>query len=248
MTARLDSPAGEDGLESDALRADMKGERASMNRITSIGAGVVLAVVLTHGMVKCALNLADEAPAWTYIGFFQRSLFNLDVVWARVHGWPSERDCETATRQARVAEMRAPLVNVAVDSMDPATGEPQTSTRRGKRPQDVAADRARMQAANTVCGATHIDQFGRFYAHTVELICPAMGFALFWMLARRKVAALLWRPLAMVTVAALLPVGRLGLVEPWFEVARTLVVITAMMWSVGAFQSGAAAEIPMSVS
>jgi hypothetical protein len=205
-----------------------------MNKIASMGAGVVLATVLTHGMVRCAMNLAEESPPWTYNGFFQRSLFNLDVLWSRMHGRPSERDCATALRRAREAEAREALVNTAVDYSDPATGELQTPSIRG---QHITLGMEQTRPASAICAATHIDDFGRFYARTVELICPAIGFALFWMLARRKVALHLWKPVALVTIAAILPLGAWMKAEPWSEIGRTLFVVLAMMWSVGAFHS-----------
>jgi hypothetical protein len=90
---------------------------------------------------------------------------------------------------------------------------------------------------------SHIDDFGRFYAHTVHLICPLIGFALFWIVSRHKVGIKFWKPIGialLLTVPpgfiALAPFYALGLKEPWVEVVRTLLIVLLMVWSVGAIR------------
>jgi hypothetical protein len=179
-------------------------------------------------MVACALNLTVESPAWTYKGFFQRTLFNIDVVWSHAHGWPSEMDCRMGIRRVKEAAARLEPVESVISYADPATGGPKTETFLAK-PTGVYQEQ--LAAASAVCSATHIDDFGRFYAHTVELICPSLGFTLFWMLTRRKTWRQLWKPFAIVTVAMMIPAW--GLAQPWSEVVRTLIVVLAMMGSAG---------------
>jgi ABC-type Fe3+ transport system permease subunit len=90
---------------------------------------------------------------------------------------------------------------------------------------------------------SHIDDFGLFYAHTVHLICPLIGFALFWIVSRQKVGIELWKPLAIAllltvppSLIALAPFYALGLREPWVDVVRTLLIVLLMVWSVGAIR------------
>jgi hypothetical protein len=84
---------------------------------------------------------------------------------------------------------------------------------------------------------SHIHDFGRFYAPAVQLICPLIGFLLFWILSRHKVGINLWKPLAIAWLPAM-PLGYIDLVPgyvlPWVEVARTLLIVLVMVWSVGA--------------
>jgi len=181
-------------------------------------AGVLLSAVLTVGMVQSAMNLAQESPAWTFTGFFQRTIFQIDVLWSRAHGWPSERDCQAAVRQSE-----------------------ETSRFRAKLPPQITAVRAQTRPASAVCEATHIEEFGRFYAHTVEVLCPLLGFALFWILVRPSAPSQLWKPLAAVALAAMLPIGILFPGGLWFEIGRTLAVMLAMLWSVEAFHAAPAA-------
>ena len=84
---------------------------------------------------------------------------------------------------------------------------------------------------------SHIQVFGRFYAPTVELICPLLGFALFCLLSRHKVGANLWKPMGIALLLTILSrlvpeVSQYSL--PWSEVARTVLVLLLMIWSVGA--------------
>jgi hypothetical protein len=90
---------------------------------------------------------------------------------------------------------------------------------------------------------SHIDTFGHFYAHTVDLICPLIGFSLFWMISRRKVGIELWKPVGIALLLtfppgslAFMPVYALGLGYPWSEVVRILLVLLSMAWSVGAIR------------
>ena len=94
---------------------------------------------------------------------------------------------------------------------------------------------------------SHIETFGHFYAHTVDLICPLIGFSLFWMISRRKVGSEFWKPIGIALLLtfppgsiAFLPIYyALGLRYPWFEVVRTLLVVLSMAWSVGAIRISA---------
>jgi hypothetical protein len=86
---------------------------------------------------------------------------------------------------------------------------------------------------------SHIRDFGGFYAHTVHLICPLIGFALFWILSRHKVGINVWKPIAIAllltipsTFTALAP----SYAIPWVEVARTILIVLLLVWSVGAFK------------
>jgi len=88
---------------------------------------------------------------------------------------------------------------------------------------------------------SHIRDFGRFYAQTVHLICPLLGFALFWIASRHKVGINFWKPIGialLLTIPSssivLAPFYALGFKEPWVEVVRTLLIVLLMVWSVGA--------------
>lgn len=90
---------------------------------------------------------------------------------------------------------------------------------------------------------SHIHDFGRFYAQTVHLICPLIGFALFWIVSRHKVGINFWKPIGIALLLtippsfiALAPFYALGLKEPWVEVVRTLLIVLLMVWSVGAIR------------
>src|SRR5579884_456807 len=78
---------------------------------------------------------------------------------------------------------------------------------------------------------SHIDRFGHFYAHTVHLLCPLMGFALFCLASRHKLDMWLWKPLGIAVLLALPPAVTLltpfyGLgLTLWVEVARTLLIV-----------------------
>jgi hypothetical protein len=79
---------------------------------------------------------------------------------------------------------------------------------------------------------SHIQDFGRFYAPAVQLICPLIGFTLFWILSRHKLGPHLWKPLAIASLLAVpttyldwAPAG----VWPWLETARTVVVVSLMI-------------------
>jgi hypothetical protein len=90
---------------------------------------------------------------------------------------------------------------------------------------------------------SHIQNFGWFYAGTVHILCPLIGFALFWMISRYNVGRNIWKPLAialiMVTplqLVMLKPLLALGVGESVAETIRTLLLVLAMVWSVGAFR------------
>ena len=89
---------------------------------------------------------------------------------------------------------------------------------------------------------SHIEEFGRFYAHTVHLICPLIGFALFWILSRHKVGFKFWKPIG-IALLLTVPPGFSNLAPdyavPWVEVLRTLLIVLWMVWSVGAIRISA---------
>ena len=52
---------------------------------------------------------------------------------------------------------------------------------------------------------SHIRDFGGFYAPTIHLICPLIGFALFWIISRHKVGINLWKPMAIALLLTIQP-------------------------------------------
>jgi len=86
---------------------------------------------------------------------------------------------------------------------------------------------------------SHIRDFGGFYAETVHIICPLIGFALFWTVSRHKVGTKVWKPLAIALLLTTPPsFSNLVSVDatPWVEAARTALIILLMVWSVGAIK------------
>jgi hypothetical protein len=86
---------------------------------------------------------------------------------------------------------------------------------------------------------SHIRDFGGFYAQTVHLICPLIGFALFWIVSRHKVGTKVWKPLAIALLLTIPPTfGSLVSSDatPWVEAARTVLIVLLMVWSVGAIK------------
>jgi len=87
---------------------------------------------------------------------------------------------------------------------------------------------------------SHIRDFGQFYAPLIHLICPLIGFGLFRILSRHKVGTDVWKPLTLVLLLTV-PSKFLTLAAPsavpWLEAARTMVIVWAMVWSVGALSS-----------
>jgi hypothetical protein len=86
---------------------------------------------------------------------------------------------------------------------------------------------------------SHIRDFGQFYAPTIHLVCPLIGFALFWILSRHKVGINFWKPMA-IALLLTIPPGLSDLASrdatPWVEVARTTLIVFLMVWSVGAIR------------
>ena len=98
---------------------------------------------------------------------------------------------------------------------------------------------------------SHIRDFGHFCAPTIQLVCPLIGFALFWILSRHRVGSNFWKPLAIGLLLAVLP-GLSDLASrgatPWVEAARTILIVFLMVWSVGAIRiSRADAEVPAGI-
>jgi hypothetical protein len=88
---------------------------------------------------------------------------------------------------------------------------------------------------------SNLEQFGRFYARMVRLLCPSIGFALFWIISRHRVGINVWKPMAIATILALTPLLTvtdapflaLGWGRAWSEVVRTVLIVWLMAWSVG---------------
>ena len=90
---------------------------------------------------------------------------------------------------------------------------------------------------------SHIRDFGGFYALTVRLLCPLIGFALFWVFSRCRVGRNIWKPMAIawilltpIQLVILKPLLALGLGVSGAETMRTLLLVLAMIWSVGALR------------
>jgi len=86
---------------------------------------------------------------------------------------------------------------------------------------------------------SHIHDFGWFLAPTSQVICPLIGFALFWAISQYRVGRNLWKPVAIALLAAL-PNGYNDGVPchalPWIEAARTMLIVLLMVWSVGSLR------------
>jgi hypothetical protein len=86
---------------------------------------------------------------------------------------------------------------------------------------------------------SHIHDFGRFYAPTVQMTCPLIGFAIFWILSRHKLGIDFWKPMA-IALLLTIPTSYIarvpGYALPWVEVARTILIVMLMVWSVGAIR------------
>jgi hypothetical protein len=90
----------------------------------------------------------------------------------------------------------------------------------------------------------HVDDFARFYAESVFLVCPLLGFWAFSLAARLRTGWQWWKPMA-VAVAFATPLGEVirypllsaGLNEPLAEVARAIVVVILMARSAGAIRT-----------
>jgi hypothetical protein len=84
---------------------------------------------------------------------------------------------------------------------------------------------------------SHIRDFGHFYAPIIHLICPLIGFTLFWILSRHRVGVNVWKPLAislLMTIPPTISDLTSGYVIPLVEAARTVIIVLLMVWSVGA--------------
>jgi len=102
------------------------------------------------------------------------------------------------------------------------------------------ADPARLDVANEICRMTHIDEFGRFYARFVHLICPLIGFMVFAAICGRRLG---WRVARGMAIAAGYMAVRdfvpgLGHETLWLEVALAAAITVLMAWSAGALKTG----------
>src|SRR5580700_11377237 len=79
---------------------------------------------------------------------------------------------------------------------------------------------------------SHVDDFGRFYAQAVHLICPLIGFAIFWIISPHTRGTKWGKPMVTVVVLTLAPIEivfapflwigslilpTLSSPQPWFE-------------------------------
>ncbi len=84
---------------------------------------------------------------------------------------------------------------------------------------------------------SHVRDFGWFFAPASQVICPLIGFALFWAISGHRVGSNIWKPLAIALLFAI-PNGYIDLVPshtlPWMEAARIVLIVLLMVWSVGA--------------
>lgn len=58
----------------------------------SLGAGMALAAVATHGLVSSAMDMSNLQPVWTYHGFFQQIVLSTWRLWIEAHGWKGSGD------------------------------------------------------------------------------------------------------------------------------------------------------------
>jgi hypothetical protein len=73
---------------------------------------------------------------------------------------------------------------------------------------------------------SHIRDFAGFYTGLVHVICPLLGFGLFWMVSRTRFGFSLWKPLAIALICAAVPASPLV----WVEAARTTVILLLMLY------------------
>jgi hypothetical protein len=83
----------------------------------------------------------------------------------------------------------------------------------------------------------NLDDFGRFLAHAVFLVCPLLGFLAFSLVSRARVTWQWWKPLAIAVVFTTPlqriihdPLRSVGLNEPLAEAARATMVFVLMVW------------------
>jgi hypothetical protein len=156
-------------------------KRHFLRRLSSIGAGVVSAGILSYGMTRSTQNLADLLPASTYLGFFQHLALAIDRAWSHAQGYPTW---------------------------------------------------------------SHAQQFGQFYRETVNVLCPLVGFALFWIASRYRIGIDAWRaimiflaltftPLAVITPETVL---LWGISFSYSEAIHAGITVMLMVWSVGALK------------
>jgi hypothetical protein len=112
---------------------------------------------------------------------------------------------------------------------------------QGLEPMSILTASMESQSVN---GIRRVEQFSRFYSRSVFLICPLLGFGLFWLGTRQKIGLQVWKPLA-IAILFSTPLGALisdvvfrslGMSKPLAEAGRAMVVLLLMMWSIGAFR------------
>jgi len=140
-----------------------------------------------------------------------------------------------ATSAGAAAVLTHGLVISAVSFNEPLP----ISTYRGFFWHVVSAVERLWSYAHAWQSGSHVRDFGWFFAPTVQLICPLIGFALFWAISRYKVDANIWKPLAIVVLLAI-PNRYINLVPghslPWVEAVRTIFIVWLMVWSTGALR------------
>jgi hypothetical protein len=149
------------------------------------------------------------------------------------------RSIAIGTGAAAAAIFTHGMVYSAMDLAEPLPA----STYRGFFQYTLFAMERLWSQAHGWQSMSHVEEFGPFYARAVHLICPLLGFALFWIISRHNVGINAWKPLAI----ALILTTPLGVVidAPFSvlgpgpsQVARALIIVLAMVWSVGAFRIG----------
>jgi hypothetical protein len=94
---------------------------------------------------------------------------------------------------------------------------------------------SRAQGLKSMTG--DIYAFAGFYARMVHLLCPSIGFVLFWILSRHHVGRNAWKPLAIGLILSLTPLASVTYISrEWSEVIRTVMIVLLMVWSVGAIR------------
>jgi hypothetical protein len=73
---------------------------------------------------------------------------------------------------------------------------------------------------------SHIRAFGGFYAPVVHLLCPLIGFAVFWVLSRHEGGISFWTPMAIALLFTMPP----SVSDPWVVTARTILIVLLMVW------------------
>jgi len=86
-----------------------------MRKPVSIGMSAGMAAVLTHGVVRSALNFNERPPISTYQGFFQRVAAVTERLWSYAHGWqPMSHIQDFGYFYAPLVHLTCPLAGFAL--------------------------------------------------------------------------------------------------------------------------------------